>query len=45
MMNETIYKIKEKKDKLKERIKELDTLFEIGSGSSDNKNNKKNKKN
>jgi len=43
MMNETIYKIKEKKDKLKERINELDTLFEVEPDSSNNKNNKKEK--
>ena len=36
MMNETIYKIKEKKDKLKERINDLDTLFEVEPDSSNN---------
>jgi len=41
MMNETIYKIEEKKDKLKDRITILDNLFEIES--SNNKNNKKEK--
>tara|TARA_B100001094_G_C17971083_1_gene690327 strand:- start:350 stop:484 length:135 start_codon:yes stop_codon:yes gene_type:complete len=43
MMSETISKIKEKKDKFKERVKELDTLFGLGDYSSDNKNNKKEK--
>jgi len=43
MMSETISKIKEKKDKFKERVKELDNLFGLGDNSSDNKNNKKEK--
>jgi len=42
-MSETIIKIKEKKDKFKERIKQLDILFELDSSSSNNKNNKKEK--
>ena len=45
MMEETIYKIKEKKDKLKERISELDSLFGVDENSSNNKNKLKEKKN
>ena len=37
-MEETIYKIKEKKDKLKGRISELDSLFGVDEDSSNNKN-------
>ncbi len=42
MMSETIYKIKEKKDKLKDRLLQLDVLFDVKDTSS-NKNNKKEK--
>tara|TARA_R100000908_G_C3648115_1_gene81159 strand:- start:35 stop:169 length:135 start_codon:yes stop_codon:yes gene_type:complete len=43
MMSETIYKIEIKKDKLKERLSNLDNLFEVEKDSSNNKNNKKEK--
>jgi len=42
-MSETIYKIEIKKDKLKERLSNLDNLFEVEKDSSNNKNNKKEK--
>ena len=41
MMSETITKIKQKKDKLKIRLSELDILFNIENNSSNN--NKKDK--
>tara|TARA_R110001583_G_C5372309_1_gene382845 strand:+ start:394 stop:558 length:165 start_codon:yes stop_codon:yes gene_type:complete len=44
MMSETIYKIKEIKDKFKERLIQLDNLFELGINSLNNKNNKQEKK-
>ena len=43
MMSETIYKIEIKKDKLKERLSNLDNLFEVEKDSSNN--NKKKEKN
>tara|TARA_R100000908_G_C3665093_1_gene90567 strand:- start:6 stop:170 length:165 start_codon:yes stop_codon:yes gene_type:complete len=44
MMSETIYKIRKRKDKIKERLTQLDNLFEIGVNSLNNKNNKQEKK-
>ena len=43
MMSETIYKIRKRKDKFKERLMQLDDLFKIGINSLNNKNNKKEK--
>ena len=42
MMNETITKIKQKKDKLKIRLSELDTIFNIENNSSNNNKKEKN---
>tara|TARA_B100000579_G_scaffold344721_1_gene297234 strand:+ start:3464 stop:3604 length:141 start_codon:yes stop_codon:yes gene_type:complete len=44
MMNETICKIQEKKDKIKERISNLDDIFNLAINSSDNNKIKKKKK-
>ena len=44
-MSQTICNIKEKKDNLKERISELDSLFGVDENSSNNKNKVKEKKN
>jgi|TARA_R110001583_G_scaffold72330_1_gene202610 hypothetical protein len=43
MMSETKHKIIERKDKIKERLMQLDDLFEIGVNSLNNKNNKQKK--
>ena len=43
MMSETITKIKQKEDKLKIRLSELDTIFDIKTDSSNNKIIKKKK--
>jgi len=43
-MNETICKIQEKKDKIKERISNLDDIFNLAINSSDNNKIKKKKK-
>ena len=43
-MSVTIYKIRERKDKFKERITQLDNLFELEVNSLNNKNNKQEKK-